>query len=733
MAFQGNAAATAAANDGLRPRAGDRGSAVAGARAFRIGLAGSMMALSAMTGIAAAQQITPEAARTAIGAIDTQAIVANAAATRNWPSYGLDYAESRFSRLNQINTANVGELGLAWSYDLESTRGVEATPIVVDGVMYVTASWSVVHALDAVTGEKLWVFDPEVPREFAYKGCCDVVNRGVAVYGGKVFVGSFDGRLIALDAGSGEKLWEVDTIEDRARSYTITGAPRVYNGKVVIGNGGAEYGVRGYLTAYDAQTGAQAWRWYSVPGDPSKPSEGPEMARAALTWDPAGKYWEAGGGGTMWDAMAYDAETGTLYVGTGNGSPWNRDLRSPGGGDNLYLSSLVALKAETGDYVCHYQEVPGENWDYTATQHIILADMEIDGRPRKVMLHAPKSGFFYVVDRTDCGFISAEPFVKVNWALGYDANGRPIEDPRARNPGETFEVTPSPYGAHNWHPMSYSPQTGFVYIPAQGVPLTLEQDTREAWSFNANLPGRPHSNLGWNLGWLVSATPPGERPFGHLLAWDPVAQKEVWRQHYVSPWNGGTLATAGNLVFQGSADGRFLAYDATTGANVWQVPVGTGVIAAPSTFAVDGVQYVSIAAGWGGVYGITQKHTDRAGPGHVYTFKLGGTAAMPDAIMAPRRDLVAGVAYDPAHYGEGAAIYIANCVFCHGVPGVDGGGNVPNLGYSAPGTIADLKSIVFSGALAERGMPNFTGKLTDAEVARITAFIQGTADAVRPK
>ncbi|MEM8688699.1 MAG: c-type cytochrome, partial [Pseudomonadota bacterium] len=391
---------------------------------------------------------------------------------------------------------------------------------------------------------------------------------------------------------------------------------------------------------------------------------------------------------------------------------------------------IVALNAETGEYVCHYQEVPGDNWDYTATQHIILADLVIDGKMRKTMLHAPKSGFFYVVDRTDCGFISAEPFVKTTWATAYDANGRPVEDPRARNAKVKFEVTPSPYGAHNWHPMSYSPQTGLVYIPAQGVPLLLEQDSREAWSFNANLPGRPHSNLGWNLGWLVSATPPGERPFGTLIAWDPVKQKEVWRQQYVSPWNGGTLATAGNLVFQGSADGRFIAYDATTGATIWQTPVGSGVVAAPSTYEVDGQQYVTVLAGWGGVYGITQRHTDRVGPGTVYTFKVGGEAKMPSFVNADAGALVKGVSYNKEDYPTGAALYIANCVFCHGVPAVNNGGNVPNLGYSDKETIEKLEDILLSNAFVEAGMPSFKGKLSDAEIRKISAFIQGTADAV---
>ncbi|MEM8811200.1 MAG: PQQ-dependent dehydrogenase, methanol/ethanol family [Pseudomonadota bacterium] len=678
---------------------------------------------------AQAETITPDQVRTVTGAIDKAAVVANEQETRNWLSYGLDFAETRFSRLDGINTANVGDLGLAWSYDLQSRRGVEATPIVVDGVMYVTASWSVVHALDARTGERLWVYDPEVPKEFASKGCCDVVNRGVAIHKGRVFVATFDGHLVALDAATGAVLWKVDTIINRDWSYTITGAPRVYNGKVVIGNGGAEYGVRGYLTAYDADSGDQVWRWFSVPGDPSKPFEDASMERAAATWDPSGEWWKRGGGGTMWDAMAFDPDLNLMYVGTGNGSPWNRHIRSPGGGDNLYLASLVALNPDTGEYVCHFQQTPGDTWDYTSTQHIILADLTIEGETRKVMMHAPKNGFFYIVDRTNCEFLSAEPFVTVTWASGYDANGRPIENPDSRAKDKPWETVPSAYGAHNWHPMSYSPQTGLVYIPAQGVPLVTQHD--ENFQVNTHQPGHAHSNFGWNLGYVFSSVPPKERPFGQLLAWDPVRQKPAWKQEYASPWNGGTLATAGNLVFQGTADGRFLAYDATTGATLWQTPVGSGVVAAPATWELDGKQYVTIAVGWGGVYGILQRATDRVGPGRVYTFEIGGTAETPELVLNDNADLVQGVAYNPDHVAEGAGLYVSNCLFCHGVPAVNNGGNVPNLAYSSQDTIANLEDLIRSDALAELGMPNFTDKLTGEEIVRIQAFIQGTADALR--
>lgn len=663
--------------------------------------------------------------------VDTAAIRANARATADWPSYGLDYSETRYSRLKQIHTGNVKDLGLVWSYDLESTRGVEATPVVIDGIMYVTASWSVVHAIDARTGKRLWVFDPQVDRAYGYKGCCDVVNRGVAVYKGRVYVASYDGRLFALDAATGAKVWEVDTIVDRKFSYTITGAPRVYKGKVIIGNGGAEYGVRGYVTAYDAATGKQLWRWFTVPGDPSKPFEDESMARAAKTWDPAGQWWKAGGGGTVWDTMAFDPELNLMYVGTGNGSPWARSKRSPGGGDNLYLASIVALNPDTGKYVWHYQETPGDNWDFTSTQPMILADLNIDGKLRKVILHAPKNGFFFVIDRTNGRFISAKNFVDVNWASGYDKNGRPIETEIARMADRPREIIPSPYGARNWHPMSFNAQTGLVYMPVHHVPVNLMDNKN--WKFNAASPLEPHSNLGWNLAMFANAEPPKSAPFGRLVAWDPVKQQERWRVEHVAPWNGGTLTTAGNLVFQGTADGRFVAYDARDGRKLWETPVGTGVVAAPATYLVDGKQYVSIAVGWGGVYGLTARHTDRKGPGTVYTFALGGSAKAPDFVAYRLGQLVQGVPYDKAHLAEGTALYVSNCVFCHGVPGVDRGGNISNLGYSARETIANLDKFIFNGPFTKNGMPDFTGKLKPEDVPKLQAFIQGTVDSIRPK
>jgi quinohemoprotein ethanol dehydrogenase len=670
----------------------------------------------------------PDRIRANISRVDSDFIKANSKTSRDWPAVGLDYAETRFSKLDQINASNVNELGLVWSYNLESSRGVEATPVVVDGIMYQSAPWSVVHAIDARTGQKIWSFDPGVDRSKGYRGCCDVVSRGLALYKGKVFVAAYDGRLIALDAATGAKVWEKDTLTDHEHSYTITGAPRVFNGKVVIGQSGAEYGARGYITAYDSETGHQLWRWFTVPGDPSKPFEDASMEAAAKTWDPAGKYWVNGGGGTPWDTITFDPDLNMVYVGTGNGGPWNRKLRSPSGGDNLYLASIVALNADTGQYIWHYQETPGDNWDYTSTQPMILADIKIDGVPRKVILHAPKNGFFFVIDRTNGKFISAKNFVDVNWATGYDAKGRPVELSAARDE-DRYEAIPGPDGAHNWQPMSFNPLTGFVYLPAQHIPVNLTPE--KSFVQNAAAPGKFGAMLGGNIGFAFNA--PKSAPFGRLLAWDPVQQKEVWRVEHVSPWNGGTLTTAGNLVFQGTADGRFVAYDAAKGTRLWEMPTGTGAMAAAATYMVDNRQYISIAVGWGGAYGITTRATEYQNPGTIYTYGLGGTAKLPEFARYQTEGLLRGVKYDPKDVKEGGEIYTAAaCGGCHGMPGVNRGGNICNLGYVGADKIINLGSIVFNGPFRDQGMPDFSGKLREGDIAKLQAFIQGTVDAIRP-
>ena len=499
----------------------------------------------------------------------------------SWLTHGRNYAETRESPLTGIDVENVSRLGLAWQFEPGTKRGLEATPLVIDGVLFTTGTWSRVYALDAVTGRLLWSFDPQVPRAWGINACCDVVNRGVAAWGDNVYVGTIDGRLVALDRETGELVWETLTI-DPERPYTITGAPRVVKGNVIIGNGGSEYGVRGYVSAYDAATGALNWRFHTVPGNPDEPFENDAMAMAARTWT-GDLWWEVGGGGTVWDSMAYDPDLDLLYVGVGNGAPWNRHVRSPGGGDNLFLSSILALRPETGEYVWHYQTTPGDSWDYTATQHMILADILVGGVTRKVLMQAPKNGFFYVIDRATGELLSAEKYVEATWASHVDLeSGRPVETGNADHRTEARITRPAPFGGHSWHPMAFSSETGLVYIPA--MENQSEYSTAAAFEY---LPGGH-----WNLaqGQTMMVPPMGEALIrgvlkrlmtGHLLAWNPSTQKEVWRVPQSSMWNGGVLVTAGGLVFQGSGDGHLYAYRADTGERLWQAWAGSGVVAPP--------------------------------------------------------------------------------------------------------------------------------------------------------
>lgn len=518
-------------------------------------------------------------------AVDAARLTAADSDTANWLTYGRTYDEQRFSPLKRINPQNVGQLKLAWHYDLDAAHRVqETTPLIVDGVMYVTSAWSKVFALDPATGKEIWAFDPAVPGQTGVKGCCDVANRGVAFWNGKIYVGTFDGRLIALDAATGRQVWSVQTSE-AAKSYTITGAPRIIKGKIIIGNGGGEYITRGYVSAYDAETGKQVWRFYTVPGEPGKPdgaaSDPVLESKARSTWN--GEFWKNGGGGTVWDSMAYDPKLDLLYIGTDNGSPWNRAVRSPGGGDNLFIASIVALRPDTGEYVWHFQETPGESWDFSATQHIMLADLQINGKLRHVLMQAPKNGFFYLLDRETGAFISARPFATVNWAQSLDpSSGRPNENPQARygETGKPWVSLPGPSGAHSWQPMSFSPLTHLVYIPV----------TEAAFVFIAEKQFRSR-DFGWNTGVDFNAGSLPEDPKavagiktqlkGRLSAWDPVAEREVWRVQYDQPWNGGILATAGNLVFQGDSMGDFAAYTADEGKRAWSAQTYTGIVAPP--------------------------------------------------------------------------------------------------------------------------------------------------------
>jgi quinohemoprotein ethanol dehydrogenase len=651
-----------------------------------------------------------------VDAVDDARLVRGADEPESWLTYGGTYAEQRYSPLARIDESNVGELGLAFAFDTNTTRGLEATPLVVDGVIYTTGSWSVVFAVDARTGKQLWRHDPQVPRRWGGLVCCDVVNRGVALYRGRVYLGTLDGRLQALDAKTGAALWSVVTV-DQSKPYSITMAPRVVKGKVIIGNGGAELGVRGYVSAYDAETGNLVWRFYTVPGDPSRPFESAALERAAKTW--TGEWWKVGGGGTVWDALAFDPALDLLYVGTGNGSPWSRYIRSPGGGDNLYVSSILALRPDTGELVWHYQTTPGDNWDFTSTQHLLLADLTLGGRTRRVLMQAPKNGFFYVLDRETGELLSADPFVTVTWAQGVDlATGRPIETPGLDYRQQMVEVKPSPFGAHNWQPMSYNPKTGLVYIPAQEVPYFFRLDG--AWQ---------HRPGAWNTGVdpTVADAFPANLVSGHLLAWDPVAKKEAWRAQYTLPWNGGTLTTAGNLVFQGTAHGTFAAYRATDGKLLFEAPAGTGVIAPPVTYELDGEQYVAVMAGWGGAFALVAGDAAAAAGvvdnrGRLLVWKLGGTAQLPPQQAAAREVAAVPSHFDAALVTRGNHTYHRWCATCHGV-GVVSGGVLPDLRKADPQLYPMFEEIVLNGSLANNGMPRFDAWLGRDDVAAIRAYV----------
>ena len=653
--------------------------------------------------------------------------------TANWLSYGRNYSEDRYSPLVQINKDNVSRLGLAWDIDLGFKRGFEATPIVVDGIMYVTGAWSKVFAIDARTGKLIWTYDPKVPGRYGMKACCDVVNRGVALYKGKVYAGTIDGRLIAIDAAEGKPVWEVWTV-DSTKNYTITGAPRIIKGNVIIGNGGAEYGVRGYITAYDAETGKQSWRFYTVPGDPSKPFESKAMEMAAKTW--TGEWWKFGGGGTCWDAMVFDPELNLMYVGTGNGSPWNRYHRSPGGGDNLFLSSIVAINPDNGEYVWHYQTTPGDHWDFTATQPLVLADLEIEGKMRKVIMQAPKNGFFYVIDRTNGKFISAKPFTYMNWAVGMTPEGRPIESEIGRLKNVNMEIYPNFDGGHNWQPMAFNLKNKLMYIP--GRMTSFPQGYDSGWKFNQ--VKEFGSGTGWNIGSDINyslpfkgdSTAPKEATQGFLLAWDPVKQKEVWRVKQEAHWNGGVVTTASGLVFQGTADGNLSALDGDNGKLLWKVNVGTGVIAPPITYSMDGIQYVSFQVGWGGSGGaMNEKATPDIFPAHIYTFRLDGKEKMPE-LIAMQKPVPLNIEY-PGRETEikrGGEIYLQYCMACHGT--IDKNyGALPDLGHITKEKFDIIDNIVLKGSLEHLGMPNFGSRLSAADIENIKKYIVSIAKTIK--
>jgi quinohemoprotein ethanol dehydrogenase len=644
----------------------------------------------------------------------------DAANAGQWLSHGRDYSEQRFSPLAKVSTENVGQLGLAWFADFDTRRGQESTPLVIDGVIYVTTAWSKVYAFDAKTGAKLWNFDPKVPGEWAVYACCDVVNRGVAAWKGKVYLATIDARLIALDAATGKVVWDVLTIEP-GKPYAITGAPRVARGKVLIGQGGSEFSQRGYVSAYDAETGKLDWRWFVVPGNPADGFETPELEVAAKTWN--GDWWKTGGGGAPWDAIVYDPATNFVLVGTGNGAPWPSEIRSPGGGDHLYLSSIVALDLDTGKYAWHYQATPNESWDYDNTSPIMTADLTLDGQKRHVVMQAPKNGFFYVLDARTGALISADAYVPgINWARGVDnKTGRPIVNPEA-NYGKTGKgALVSPYygGAHNWTPNSFSPTTGLVYIGANqssyAFVATPEDDNPMGQKLSISFAGNQEMMR------KLKAPPVS---IGFLLAWDPVTRKEKWRAPVEKDGrSGGTLATAGGLVFAGNSGNEFAAYRADTGEKLWRTDTQTGVMAGAVTYEIDGEQFVAVVGGFRQTGSYYAPNNSR-----LLVYKLGATARLPDEIPFPPPVLNPPAAFGSADVvGHGEEIYGRFCSTCHGSDGLSRG-MFPDLRYSgALGSADAFKAIVIDGALTQNGMVSFARGITAEDAEAVRAYVVSRA------
>lgn len=649
----------------------------------------------------------------------------------DWPGYGRTFGEQHYSPLDQIDHNSIQRLGLAWFMDLgpESSAG---QPIAVDGVLYFATGYSLIHAVDAATGKLLWQYDPHAAKAAGLNLRLGWGIRGIAWWDGKIYSATQDGRLIALNATDGRLLWSVQTFDPRSARF-ISGAPRVFGGKVVIGHGGDTGAIRGYVTAYDANTGKQAWRFYTVPGNPAKGFENKAMKMAAKTW--AGEWWKFGGGGTVWNAMAYDPGSNTLYLGTGNGYPYNHKVRSAGKGDNLFLCSIVALDATTGRYRWHYQINPGESWDYNAAMDIQLAELTLDGKQRQVLITAPKNGFFYVIDRMTGKLISAEPFAKVTWASKIDrATGRPVENPQARFPNSsTFEFWPSPMGAHSWMPMAYSPQTQLAYVPVieLGVQVSDAGIDLKNWR-----PPTDRSVDGAMSNSLAGIQDPRQGT-GALVAWSPVSQSEVWRVPQPTLANGGVLATAGDLVFQGTVAGSFSAYDARTGKLLWDFPTQTPMIAAPMTYTVNGKQFVSVLTGLSNTagnfaamfekYGVDPRNQKR----RLLTFAIDGNVKLPPPDASkPVTPSDPTFKADESLSNAGAAIFQRNCAICHGYGAVSGG-HAPDLRRSAvPQSAEAFGAVVRNGALEARGMPRF-GELTKDDLQKLMQYLRTQSQVLR--
>jgi quinohemoprotein ethanol dehydrogenase len=654
-----------------------------------------------------------------------------------WLTSGHDWRQSYFSPLTDIRPDNVDQLGFAWQYDIDFESMLQATPVVVDGTMYTSGNGGIVYALDPATGELRWKFQPTIDPAFTAEVGYGLTNRGVAVAEGKVYVGAIDGWLYALNARDGSVVWKVDTITDRKRAYSITGAPYIAGTRVVIGNAGAELDARGYVTAYDLKTGKQAWRFFTVPGDPKKGFEHPELREAAKTWS-KDSLWEVGLGGTAWDGMAYDPELNLIYVGTGNGTPWDRNIRSPGGGDNLFLSCILAIDVATGRLRWYYQTTPGDTWDYTATQKMILADLTIDGKLRKVLLQAPKNGFFYVLDRQTGELLSAKNFTRVTWATGIDMKtGRPIESPSADYTHQPRLVTPGPNGARAWQPMSYNSVTGLVYIPVFDTTAIFASLTEKFQYKKKNFNEGVHRAVVQPDGGLFTISLPEglkidqplPRPKMFLKAWDPVAQRAAWEVDITgtAPKGamirrpGGVMSTASELVFQGDLDGHFKVFHGRTGAQLRDIYVGTSIMAAPMTYKINGEQYVAVMAGMGSYPGYVDYLYGNKG--RVVAFKLGGgdVPQRPLLSRATAANVPVADLGTPEQIESGKALFAQHCAMCHA------NGRAPDLTQSSATTHAEFIDIALNGTRSTKGMPSFSGVLSEQQVREIQAFMVDAA------
>ena len=689
----------------------------------RAALAAAALAAASWLGPAPAASAQEPAPRRSVAAVDDARIARlDQDEPGAWLAYGRSYSAHRFSPLAQINRETVPNLGLAWSRPIEVRHRIQSSPIVGDGVIYYTDSWSVVAAVDADTGETIWTFDPKTRRRFARWSCCGgPINRGVAVYKGRVYTATFDARLVAIDAATGEKAWDVDTADYPARiPYTISGAPLAAAGKIFIGNSGSEWDHRGYVTAYDAETGEKAWRFFTVPGNPAQPFEHPELALAAETW--TGEWWKLGGGGTVWNSIVYDADLHTVYIGVGNGTPWSREIRSPGGGDNLFLSSIVALHPDTGRMKWHYQTTPADNWDYTATQDIVLADLEVDGQPRKVLMQAPKNGFFYVLDRRDGALLRAHPYGAMTWATHVDLRtGRPVE-----NPGVVWEerpqwILPGNTGAHNWEPMAFDARKGLMYIPTHDTPFffALPEDYAKTGVYT---PRERTMNLGvargtYRLKLIEEAGEPPEAK-GFLKAFDPLTGATVWKVRNRTARIGGVLATAGGLVFQGDGSGTFAAYDSDDGRLLWEFESYGSIIAPPVTYQVGRTQYVAVAVGASFAY---------AGSGKLLVFALGAAGELQ---APPKRDRAIPeqpvLTASTEELAQGDRLYHQFCSSCHGYQAR--GYRNADLRVMSAAMHEAFQRVVRGGLLLELGMDSFEDDLDEEEVELIRQYVISRAN-----